>query len=74
MTRDKEAKGGKRPDQSDGINREGARRYDEGVREHARSGAPDREARDAARALDGPEGEDLRDAERAGKAGAHKRP
>ena len=56
----------------DGINREGARRYDQGVREHARSGAPEREARDAARALDGPEGDDLRDAEREGKAGAHK--
>ncbi len=57
----------------DGINREGARRYDEGVREHARSGAPQREAKDAARALDGPEGDELRDAEREGKAAAHKR-
>jgi hypothetical protein len=64
----------RRPDQGDGINREGARRYDQGVREHARSGAPEREARDAARALDGPEGEELRDAEREGKAAAHKRP
>lgn len=56
----------------DGINREGARRYDEGVRENARSGASDRQAREAARAIDGPEGEELRDAEREGKAAAHK--
>ena len=28
--------------------------------------------REGARALDGPEGEELRDAEREGKAGAHK--
>lgn len=60
--------------EGDGINREGARRYDEAVRDHARSGAPAREARDAARALDGPEGDELRDAEREGKAAAHKRP
>ncbi|MBY0278361.1 hypothetical protein K2Z84_23780 [Candidatus Binatia bacterium] len=58
----------------DGINREGARRYDEAVRDHARSGAPEREAREAAKALDGAEGEALRDAERQGKAAAHKRP
>jgi hypothetical protein len=61
-------------DQSDGINRAGARRYDEGVREHARSGAPEREARAAERALDGPEGDELREAEREGKAAAHKKP
>lgn len=70
MARENERKGGE--SRGDGINREGARRYDQGVREHARSGAPEREARDAARALDGPEGEELRDAEREGKAGAHK--
>lgn len=72
MARENDTKG-KEPRAGDGINREGARRYDEGVREHARSGAPEREAKDAARALDGPEGDRLRDAERAGKAAAHKR-
>ncbi len=72
MARDNEPKGREGRSEGDGINREGARRYDQGVREHARAGAPDREARDAARALDGPEGEELRDAEREGKAGAHK--
>jgi hypothetical protein len=72
MAHDDKGKGQDRP-AGDGINREGARRYDEGVREHARSGAPQHEAKDAARALDGPEGDELRDAEREGKAGAHKR-
>lgn len=75
MAREKKGSGGnERKDSGDGINREGARRYDEGAREHARSGSVEREARDAARALDGPEGEELRDAEREGRAAAHKRP
>jgi hypothetical protein len=54
----------------DRINKEGARRCQEGVREHARSGASRDEAREAARALDSPEGGELRRAERAGKAAA----
>lgn len=58
---------------SDEINREGARRYGEGVRENARAGKSDEQARDAAEALDGPEGESLRAAERAGKARARRR-
>lgn len=75
MAREKRSTGGKDTRETgDGINREGARRYDEGVREHAQSGTVEREARDAARALDGPEGEKLRDAEREGRAAAHKRP
>lgn len=75
MTREKRSTAGnERRETGDGINREGARRYDEGAREHARSGSVEREARDAARALDGPEGEELRDAEREGRAAAHKRP
>jgi hypothetical protein len=73
MERDK-GKKHKDREAGDGINREGARRYDQGVREHARSGAPEREAREAARALDGPQGDELRDAEREGKAAAHRRP
>lgn len=72
MARGNEKAGGEGRTGGDGINREGARRYDQGVREHARTGAPEREARDAARALDGEEGDELRDAEREGKAAAHK--
>lgn len=78
MAREERKSGGDSHDvkknQGDGINREGARRYDDAVRDHARSGAPEREAREAAEALDGAEGESLRDAEREGKAAAHKRP
>jgi len=61
----------KRP-ANDQINREGARRYDDGVR--ANVPASDRQAREAARALDGPEGDALRKAEREGKAPAKRRP
>lgn len=73
MASEERSSGEGRDAKGDGINREGARRYDDAVRDHARSGAPEREARDAARALDGPEGDALRDAEREGKAAAHKR-
>lgn len=52
----------------DEINKEGARRYAEGVRENSRGGKSRAQAREAARALDGPEGDELRRAERAGKA------
>jgi hypothetical protein len=51
----------------DEINREGARRYDEGVRKNARSGASERQAREAERALEGAEGDKMREAERVGK-------
>jgi hypothetical protein len=61
-------------EKQDHINAEGARRYGKGARQNARTGASDQQARDAARALDGPEGDELRDAEREGKAAAHKRP
>lgn len=57
---------------NDEINSEGARRYGEGVRDNARSGKSDQQARDAAKALDGPEGQALRDAERKGKAAARR--
>lgn len=57
----------------DEINREGARRYGEGVRENARAGNSDEQAHEAAEALDGPEGEALRQAENAGKARARRR-
>lgn len=52
----------------DQINKEGARRYGEGVRQNAP--ASDQQAKDAAKALDGPEGQSLRRAKRAGKAAA----
>jgi len=63
----------RRPPSNDEINREGARRYGDGVRENARSGKSEEQARDAAEALDGPEGEKLREAERAGKERARRR-
>lgn len=58
---------------SDEINREGARRYGDGVRQNARAGKSEAQARDAADALDGPEGDALRAAERAGKDRARRR-
>jgi len=57
----------------DEINREGARRYGAGVRANARAGKSDEQARDAAEALDGPEGDALRQAENAAKARARRR-
>jgi len=47
-------------------NKTAARRYNRAATEHARSGKPEKEARDAAKALDGREGEDL---ERAAEEG-----
>jgi hypothetical protein len=64
----------KNEESKDGINREGARRYDEGVRSNARSGASERQAREAERAIEGPEGDELREAEQKGKdAARHER-
>ena len=50
-------------------NRTADRKYREHVREHVESGAPEAAAKDAERALEGAEGEELRDAEEQGKAG-----
>ena len=61
---------GTKEKEKDQINRAGARRYDEGVRDNARSGASAQQARDAERALDGPAGDELRKAEREGKQAA----
>jgi hypothetical protein len=47
---------------------ENARRYDAGVRENARGGKSDRQAREAAESLEGPEADELRRAEHEGKA------
>jgi len=61
----------KKDQPKDEINREGARRYDAGVRANVRSGGSEQQAREAERAIDGPEGAKLREAEKKGKAPAH---
>jgi hypothetical protein len=57
----------------DGLQGEGnydaARRYDEGVRESVRKGDADELAEEARKALEGPEGDALREAERVAKEG-----
>ena len=58
----------KKDQPKDEINREGARRYDAGVR--ANAGRSEQQAREAERAIDGPEGAKLREAEKKGKAPA----
>jgi len=49
--------------------RTAARRYDAGVRQTVRSGQVESKARQAAKALEGPEGNDLRRAEAKAKKG-----
>lgn len=51
-------------------NRTAARAYDRDQKRFAEEGKVDEAARDAARAVDGPEGEKLREAEKAGKSHA----
>ena len=63
-----------RPDQSKNEgegNRTADRKYREGAKRHAESGASDRAADEAQDALEGPEGDELRKAEAEGKAGRH---
>jgi len=60
----------KKDQPKDEINREGARRYDAGVRANVSSGGSEQQAREAERAIDGPEGAKLREAEKKGKAPA----
>ena len=50
-------------------NRTAARNYDAGVEAYIESGRSDAAAKAAAKAIDGPEGKDLRAAEEVGKAG-----
>ena len=50
-------------------NRTADRQYREGVRRHVESGAPEQAAEEAKRALEGAEGDELRKAEEAAKAG-----
>src|SRR6266849_1835357 len=58
------------PDANEGEgNHTAARRYDAGVEKTAKSGDVKRLAREAARALDGPEGKALKDAENTARGG-----
>ena len=52
-------------------NRTAARHYEEATRDFVKKGGVDEKAREAARAVDGPEGEALKRAEREGKSHAH---
>ena len=49
----------------------GARQYNEATRDFVKSGKVKQAAEDAARAVDGPEGKALRDAEAEGKSHSH---
>lgn len=53
-------------------NVEADRRYREGVKKTLASGEVEELADEAARALDGPEGEELREAEQRGRKGQHR--
>jgi hypothetical protein len=55
-------------------NRSADRKYREDVRRHVESGAVEPAAEEAKETLEGPEAEELRRAEAAGKAGRPKRP
>jgi hypothetical protein len=49
-------------------NREAARRYNEGVKKHIKKGDVQQQAAEAERALDGPEKDELQEAEKIGKS------
>jgi hypothetical protein len=58
----------KDPSKNEGEgNRTADRRYREGVRRHVESGESDAAAKEAQRAIEGPEGDELRQAEEAAK-------
>jgi hypothetical protein len=52
-------------------NQTAARQYNDAQKNFAKSGKVDTAAKDAAEALDGPQGRELRDAEELGKRHAH---
>jgi hypothetical protein len=52
-------------------NRTAARAYNKGVQDFEKTGQVDAKAREAAKAVDGPEGKSLRDAEAVGKSHSH---
>jgi hypothetical protein len=49
-------------------NKDADRKYREGATQHAQTGDPEREGREAEEALEGDEAEDLRSAEKTGKS------
>ena len=51
--------------------RTAARAYNKGVQDFEKTGQVDEKAREAAKAVDGPEGEELRKAEEVGKSHSH---
>jgi hypothetical protein len=61
-------KQGQGPNEGEG-NRTADRKYRENVKRHVESGAPEAAAKEAERALESDEGDELRDAEQEGKAG-----
>jgi len=58
------------PNEGEGS-RSAARAYNKGVQDFEKTGQVERKAREAAKALDGPEGRSLREAEEAGKRHSH---
>ncbi len=52
-------------------NRTAARAYNKGVQDFEKTGQVEEKAREAAEAVDGPEGEELRKAEDVGKSHSH---
>jgi hypothetical protein len=56
----------KAPDNQGEGNREAARHYNDAQHKFAESGKVDKAAEDAKKAIDGPEAQDLKDAEREG--------
>ncbi len=54
-------------------NRTAAKEYNDAQKEFAQSGKVDQAAQDAAKAVDGPEGDELRKAEDAGKTHAREK-
>ncbi|HEX4504815.1 MAG TPA: hypothetical protein VH722_03720 [Alphaproteobacteria bacterium] len=52
-------------------NRKAAREYNKGVQDFVKTGQVEKKAREAADALDGPEANELRKAEEAGKEHSH---
>lgn len=71
MTKEKKKAQEKKAQDNEGEgNRTAARRYNEGVARTLRTGQVAEKAKEAAAALDGPEGEELRRAEEEGKSRA----
>jgi hypothetical protein len=61
---------GKMPNEGEGS-RSGARAYNEATKKHSESGKVEQEAKDAEKAYEGKEGEELRKAEEEGRSRSH---